>query len=127
MADKELRYDAVFLDVDGTLLWMDLDLEGYAEDLSPYSPSGRLTVERASEPVWKGMQRHITENIHYPTEEDLEGFRRDNARRTADELELDVPAEVLSEVAERRISFNPYPETEQVLLELREMGLPSIV
>jgi FMN phosphatase YigB (HAD superfamily) len=26
-----VRYDAVFLDVDGTLLWIDLDVEGYVE------------------------------------------------------------------------------------------------
>lgn len=27
----QVRYDAVFLDVDGTLLWIDLDVEGYVE------------------------------------------------------------------------------------------------
>jgi putative hydrolase of the HAD superfamily len=30
---RRVRYDAVFLDVDGTLLWVDLDVEGYVEDL----------------------------------------------------------------------------------------------
>ncbi len=32
--------------------------------------------------------------------------------------------EVLTGVAERRISFNPYPESEGVMQELRAMGLP---
>ena len=32
--------------------------------------------------------------------------------------------EILTEVAERRISFNPYPESEDVMQELRAMGLP---
>lgn len=122
-----MRYDAVFLDVDGTLLWMSLDIEGYVEDLSPYSPNGPLTVEKAREPVWQGMRRHISENIHYPTEKDLERFQRENARRTAQDLGLDVPAEVLSEVADRRISFNPYPESERVMEELRGMGLKLYV
>ena len=35
MADK--TYDTVFLDVDGTLLWVDMDVEGYVRDLAPYS------------------------------------------------------------------------------------------
>lgn len=39
------RYDTVFFDVDGTLLWVDLDVEGYVEDLAPYSHAGELTVE----------------------------------------------------------------------------------
>jgi putative hydrolase of the HAD superfamily len=30
-----VRYDAVFLDVDKTLLWVDVDVEGYVEDLAP--------------------------------------------------------------------------------------------
>ena len=29
-----MRYDAVFLDIDGTLLWVDLDIEVYIEDLA---------------------------------------------------------------------------------------------
>ena len=29
------------------LLWVDLDLEGYVEDLAPYAVNGSLTVERA--------------------------------------------------------------------------------
>ena len=42
-----MRYDAVFLDVDGTLLWVHLDVEGYVKDLAPYATNGSLTVERA--------------------------------------------------------------------------------
>jgi FMN phosphatase YigB (HAD superfamily) len=41
-----VRYDAVFLDVDGTFLWIDLDVEGYVEDLAPYAADGSLTVEK---------------------------------------------------------------------------------
>ena len=43
------RYDAVLLDVDGTLLWVDLDVDGYVEDLSPYAEgNGGLTREGPS-------------------------------------------------------------------------------
>ncbi len=31
----EMKYDAVFLDVDGTLTWLDLDVEGYARSWQP--------------------------------------------------------------------------------------------
>jgi putative hydrolase of the HAD superfamily len=115
-----MRYDAVFLDVDGTLLWVDLDIEGYIEDLAPYS--GGLTTERVAGPVWGSLRRHIEGNVDYRTEEDLAGFKRRNAEMTAAELGVEAPAEVLTEVAERRISFNPYPESEAVLRRLREMG-----
>lgn len=118
-----MRYEAVFLDIDGTLLWVDLDVEGYAEDLAPYSVNGGLTGERVSGPVWGGLRRHIRENIRHRTEEDLAGFRRRNAEITAAELGIEAPAEVLTAVAERRISFNPYPESERVMRELRAMGL----
>ena len=46
----QVRYDAVFLDVDGTLLWVHLDVEGYVKDLAPYATNGSLTVERAKGP-----------------------------------------------------------------------------
>ena len=39
-----MRYDAVFLDVDKTLLWVDVDVEGYVKDLAPYATNGPLTV-----------------------------------------------------------------------------------
>jgi putative hydrolase of the HAD superfamily len=120
----QVRYDAVFLDIDGTLLWVDLDVEGYVEDLAPYSRNGGLNVERVSGPVWESLRRHIRENIKYRTEEDLAGFKRRNAEITAAELGIEAPAEVLTGVAERRISFNPYPESEGVMRELRAMGLP---
>src|SRR5215212_5732958 len=77
-----MRYDAVFLDIDGTLLWVDLDITGYIEDLAPYSG---------------------------------------NAGMTAEELGIEAPVEVPTDVAGRRISFNPYPESEVVLRRLREM------
>jgi putative hydrolase of the HAD superfamily len=35
-----VRYDAVFLDVDKTLLYVDLDVGGYVEDLAPYATRG---------------------------------------------------------------------------------------
>ena len=115
-----MRYDAVFLDVDGTLLSVDLDIEGYVEDLAPYS--GGLTTEKVAGPVWGSLRRHIEGNVDYRTEEDLAGFKRRNAEMTAAELGVEAPAEVLTEVAERRISFNPYPESEAVLRRLRETG-----
>jgi len=122
-----LRYDAVFLDVDGTLLWVDLDIEGYVEDLRPYATNGSLTVEQAEGPVRESLRTHINENINYPTEEKLAGFRRENARSVADSLGLDAPAEVLDEVMERRILYNPYPESEVVMEELIGIGLPLYV
>jgi putative hydrolase of the HAD superfamily len=119
-----VRYDAVFLDIDGTLLWVDLDVEGYVEDLAPYSGNGGLTAERVSGPVWESLRRHIRENIRHRTQEDLAGFKRHNAEITASELGIEAPVEVLTGVAERRISFNPYPESGRVMRELRAMGLP---
>jgi HAD superfamily hydrolase (TIGR01509 family) len=117
-----MRYDAVFLDIDGTLLWVDLDIEGYIEDLAPYAVNGGLTTEKVAGPAWRSLRRHIEQNIRHRTEEDLAGFRRRNARLTAEELGIEAPVEVLTEVAGRRISFNPYPESEAVLRRLREMG-----
>ncbi len=122
-----MRYDAVFLDVDGTLLWVDMDVDGYVEDLSPYAANGGLTAERAAGPVWGSLRRHIKENIEHRTEEDLAGFRRRNAEITARDLGIEAPTEVLTEVASRRISFNPYPESERVLEELRKIGVPLYV
>ncbi|MGB3682838.1 MAG: HAD family hydrolase [Rubrobacteraceae bacterium] len=119
----ETAYDTVFLDVDGTLLWVDLDVEGYVRDLAPYSANGPLTVERAAGPVWSGLKEHISQNIHYRTKEDLDRFKRGNQRRTAETLGLDAPPDLLAEVSERRISFNPYPESGRVMEELRAMGL----
>jgi putative hydrolase of the HAD superfamily len=117
-----MRYDAVFLDIDGTLLWVDLHIEGYIEDLAPYTVNGGLTTEKVAGPAWRSLRRHIEQNIRHRTEEDLAGFRRRNARLTAEELGIEAPVEVLTEVAGRRISFNPYPESEAVLRHLREMG-----
>ena len=122
-----MRYDAVFLDVDRTLLWVDVDVEGYVEDMAPYSTNGSLTVEEARGPLLESLRKHISQNIHYPTEEALAEFRRENARRTAEALDLDAPTEVLAEVLEKRILFNPYPESEEVMEELTEMGLPLYV
>lgn len=120
-------YDTVFLDVDGTLLWVDLDVEGYVEDLAPYSTNGPLTVERAAGPVRAGMKEHIEQNIHHRTKESLDRFKRYSQRRTARELGLDAPPDLLAGVAERRISFNPYPESEAVMEELRDRGLKLYV
>ncbi len=122
-----MRYDAVFLDVDKTLLWVDVDVEGYVEDLAPYSTNGTLTVEEAREPLLESLHTHISQNINYPTEEELAEFRRENARRTAEALDLDAPTNVLTEVLERRLIFRPYPESEEVMEELVEMGLPLYV
>ena len=125
MADT--AYDTVFLDVDGTLLWVNLDVEGYVRDLAPYSTNGPLTVERAAGPVWSGLREHISQNIHYRTKEDLDRFKRRNQQHTARSLGLDAPSDLLVEVSERRISFNPYPESEAVMEELRDMGLKLYV
>ena len=119
-----MRYDAVFLDIDGTLLWVDLDIEGYVHDLSPYTTDGPLTVERARGPVWEGLRRHIRENIKYPTEGGLARFRRENASVTARTLGLDAPEDLLVEVSDERITFNPYRESERVLEELKDSGVP---
>lgn len=119
-----MRYDAIFLDVDKTLLWVDVDVEGYVQDLESYSTNGTLTVEEARGPLMESLQKHINENINYPTEEELAKFRRENARETADALGLDVPTDVLTGVLERRIHFTPYPESEEVMEELISMGLP---
>ena len=119
-----MRYDAVFLDIDGTLLWVDLDVEGYVDELSPYTTDGPLTVEKATGPVWEGLKTHIRENINHTTEEDLARFRRENAANTARALGLDAPPDLLVEVADRCIKFNPYPESEGVLEELKRMGAP---
>lgn len=132
VAEKVLKlpdraYDTVFLDVDGTLLWVDLDVEGYVRDLTPYSTNDPLTVERAAGPVWAGMKEHISQNIHYRTKEHLDRFKRRNQQRAAEILELDAPPDLLAEVSERRISFNPYPESEMVMEELRDMGLKLYV
>lgn len=122
-----VRYDAVFLDVDGTLLSVELDLEGYVEDLAPYVVNGSLTVERAQRPVWEGLRRHIEGNIEHRTEEDLAAFKRRNAQITAGQLGIRAPANVLAGVAERRISFIPYPESEAVLQRLAEMDVRMYV
>lgn len=121
------RYDTIFLDVDGTLLWVDLDVEGYVRDLAPYSSNGGLTVEKATGPVRESVRRHIKENIKHQSEESLAGFKRRNAEVTAGALGVAAPTEVLTEVAERGISFNPYPESEGLLEELRSMGLKLYV
>lgn len=119
-----MRYDAVFLDIDGTLLWVDLDVESYVDELSSYKTDGPLTVEKATGPVWEGLRRHIRENINHATDEDLARFRRENAADTARTLGLDVPTDVLVEVADSSISFNPYRESEAVLKELKHMDVP---
>ena len=122
-----MRYDAVFLDVDKTLLWVDVDVEGYVEDLEPYSTNGTLTVEEACEPLLESLHTHISQNINYPTKEELAEFRRENARKTAEALGLDAPTDVLEEVLERRLIFRPYPESEEVMEELLAIGLPLYV
>lgn len=119
-----MRYDTVFLDVDGTLLWVDLDVEGYVRDLAPYDASsdGGLTVEKATKPVWRSLRRHIRGNIEHRTEEGLADFKRRNAEETARELGVEAPAEVLAAASDRRTSFVPYPESEGVLHGLKETG-----
>lgn len=122
----EARYDAVFLDVDGTLTWVDLDVEGYATELSPYTPDG-LSADDAREPVWQSIKTHIRENINYRTAEELRDFKRKNALKTADTLGIEAPVEVLAEVSDRRIIFTPYPETQAVLDALRVTGIPLYI
>lgn len=119
-----MRYDAVFLDIDGTLLWVDLDVEGYVGELSSYTTDGPLTVEKATGPVWQGLRTHIRENIRHRTKADLARFRLENATNTARTLGLDAPPDLLVEVADRCIKFNPYREAETVLEELKLMNVP---
>ncbi len=119
-----MRYDAVFLDIDGTLLWVDLDVEGYVGELSSYTTDGPLTVEKATGPVWQGLKTHIRENIRHRTKADLARFRRENATNTAHTLGVDAPPDLLVEVADRCIKFNPYREAETVLEELKLMDVP---
>ena len=125
--DRGSRYDAVFIDLDGTPLWVGLDAEGYVEDLAPYSRNGGLTVEKATAPMWESLRRHIHENIEYRNHEGLADFKRRNAEQTARELGIEAPAEVLTAVADRRISFNPYPESVAVLRRLKALGLKLYV
>ena len=125
--DHRLRYEAVFLDVDGTLLWVHPDIEGYVQDLSPYTTNGSLTVEKATGPVYENMRRHIKESSKHRTADDLADFKRRNLERTARELGIVAPSEVLMEVAKRRTSYVPYPESEDVLRRLREMGIKVYV
>ena len=127
VANGRPHYEAVFFDVDGTLLWVDLDVEGYVRDLEPYVKGDPLTVEKARGAVWESMRRHIAQNIRYRTVESLAGFKQENAEITARALGIEAPSEVLTEIAARRISFNPYPESGRVLEELRAMGLPLYV
>jgi putative hydrolase of the HAD superfamily len=122
-----VRYDAVLLDVDGTLLWVDLDIEGYVDDLAPYATNGLFSVEEARGPLQQSFRAHISEHMDYPTKEKLAEFRRENARKTADALGLDAPTEVLTDVLRKRTHFNPYPESEDVMDELTCMGLPLYV
>ncbi len=123
-----MRYDSVFLDVDGTLLWVDLDVAGYVEDLSPYAAgNGGLTTESAAGPVWESLRRHIHQNIEHRTAGELARFKRRNAELTAGELGITAPSDLLTEVAERRISFNPYPESGTVLEELEALSVPLYV
>src|SRR5918998_655689 len=100
-AEGLVRYDAIFLDIDGTLLWVDLDVEGYVEDLAPYSNNGELSAERVSGPVWESLRRHIRENIQHRTEKDLAGFKRRNAEITAAELGVEKPEGEIFEEALR--------------------------
>jgi putative hydrolase of the HAD superfamily len=97
------------------------------EDLEPYSTNGTLSVEEACEPLLESLHTHISQNINYPTKEELAEFRRENARKTAEALGLDAPTDVLKEVLERRLIFRPYPESEEVMEELLAIGLPLYV
>lgn len=45
----------MFLDVDRTLLRIDLDVEGYVNDLAGYARNGPLSVDRARRPVWESL------------------------------------------------------------------------
>ncbi|AHY46443.1 HAD-SF-IA-v3: HAD hydrolase, family IA, variant 3 [Rubrobacter radiotolerans] len=120
------RYDAVFLDVDGTLTWVDVDVEGYVRELSGYA-NGSLSAEAARGPVWRSVKTHIRENINYPDADALRAFKRKNALATAGELGISAPEDLLAAVADRRILFRPFPEAEPVLQELKDLGLPLYI
>lgn len=118
-----MLYESIFLDVDGTLLWLDLDLNGYVEDLAGYANDGQLTVERASGPVHEAMREYIAQHVKYRTLEALNGYKLESAAKTSRKLGLEVPPDLLLEVTERRLSFNLFPEAESVVKELKQMGL----
>lgn len=122
----EMKYDAVFLDVDGTLTWLDLDVEGYAADLAPYAPGG-LSAEDARGPAWRSVKTHIRENINYRTAEELREFKIRNAADAAGTLGVEAPEHLLAEISDRRIILNPYAESEAVLEDLKATGLPLYV
>ncbi len=57
-----MRYDAIFLDIDRTLLWVDLDVEGYVEDLA----SGRVPnvfAERGWKAEWRHNRRSLVTRV----------------------------------------------------------------
>ncbi len=120
-------YDTVFLDVDRTLLWIDVDLAGYVEGVSPYSANGPLTVEQAAGPAGKAIRTHVQHNINYRTHEELEGFMYESQLSIARTVGVDAPPGVLTTVSKTRVRFNPYPETARALEELRELGLKLYV
>lgn len=116
-------YESVFFDIDGTLLWVEVDLAGYVEDVTPYAMNGPVSVERAAGPVAEAITKHIRESINYRTREALEGFMLETQFNIARQLGLDVPRELLEEMPKRRVHFRPYQESEWVLKNLRSMGL----
>ena len=118
----QVRHDAVFLDVDGTL-WVHLDVEGYVKDLAPYATNGSLTVERAKGPVREGLRRHIEKNIEHRTEEDLAGFKRRNAEITASALAFGLRRTSLLRSRIAGSPSIPTPSPRPVLRRLREMGV----
>jgi putative hydrolase of the HAD superfamily len=71
-----------------------------------------------------GLPRAHSGEHQVPQRRGAGAVRRENARRTARALGLDAPDDVLVEVSRRRISFNPYPESKEVLEELGRMGVP---
>jgi FMN phosphatase YigB (HAD superfamily) len=121
-----VRYDAIFLDVDGgTLPWVYPDVERHVGGLSPYADNGGLTAEWASGPAWGSLRRHIRENIEHRTEKPPARFRRRDAERTTAGLGIEVPTGGLTGVAERRIS--PHPDAGPVPEGLNGLGVPVSV
>jgi hypothetical protein len=90
--DHRLRYEAVFLDVDNTLLWVRVDAEGCVVDLSPYDTTGSLTAETATGLAWETLRRNIREHLKHRIKDDLAHFKRRNIERTAREFASDAAA-----------------------------------
>ena len=117
-----MRYDAVFLDVDKALLYVDLDVGGYVEDLAPYATNGPLNVEAAWGPVWEGFHEHIRENIKQPSAEG------DRAVMIGNDPVSDVRGAARAGIDAVFVDRRGNTEASEAVAVLRDLrGLPALV